>query len=213
MALVPHLLVRHEHRAGATKTGHAHLRGVFPPPDAEGGRRTHSQGPLRPPSRHTSGHFSCCNPADRPFLLDTSHSLSQVLHHLGSLFFLLETSLLLLGLLWRLRGKEFACNAGDTGDLDWIPELGRCPGVGNGNPLQHSCLENPMDRGACWFTVHGPQKSLTQLTATHTHVCVHALVVNSFKHTCMVDLFVLQASSSSMAQRNPLQTGRKAARG
>ena len=36
-----------------------------------------------------------------------------------------------------------------------IPGLGRCPGVGNGNPLQHSCLENPMDRGTWWATVHG----------------------------------------------------------
>ena len=42
-------------------------------------------------------------------------------------------------------GKMSACNAGDPGS---IPESGRSPGEGNGNPLQHSCLENPMDRGA-----------------------------------------------------------------
>ena len=42
-------------------------------------------------------------------------------------------------------GKEFACNVGDLG---LIPELGRSPGRGNGNPLQYSCLENSMDRGA-----------------------------------------------------------------
>ena len=42
-------------------------------------------------------------------------------------------------------GKESACNAGDPGS---IPELGRSPGEGNGNPLQYSCLENPRDRGA-----------------------------------------------------------------
>ena len=42
-------------------------------------------------------------------------------------------------------GKESACNAGDLG---YIPGLGRSPGEGNGNPLQYSCLENPMDRGA-----------------------------------------------------------------
>ena len=41
-------------------------------------------------------------------------------------------------------GKESACNAGDQG---LIPELGRCPGEENGNPLQYFCLENPMDRG------------------------------------------------------------------
>ena len=43
-------------------------------------------------------------------------------------------------------GKESACNAGDLGS---IPGLGRFPGEGNGNPVQYSCLENPMDRGAC----------------------------------------------------------------
>ena len=42
-------------------------------------------------------------------------------------------------------GKESACHAGDSGS---IPELGRSPGEGNGNPFQYSCLENPMDRGA-----------------------------------------------------------------
>ena len=55
-------------------------------------------------------------------------------------------------------GKEFACNAGDPG---WIPGLGRHPGDGNGNPLQYSCLENSMDRGALWATVHGAAKSQT----------------------------------------------------
>ena len=49
-------------------------------------------------------------------------------------------------------GKESACNAGDLG---WIPGLGRSPGEGNGNPLQYSCLKNPMDRGAWQVTVHG----------------------------------------------------------
>ena len=48
--------------------------------------------------------------------------------------------------------KESACNAGD---LDLIPGSGRSPGEGNGNPLQYSCLENSMDRGAWWATVHG----------------------------------------------------------
>ena len=49
-------------------------------------------------------------------------------------------------------GKESACNAGDTGDVGLIPGSGRSPGGGQGNPLQHSCLENPMDRGAWWAT-------------------------------------------------------------
>ena len=45
-----------------------------------------------------------------------------------------------------------------------IPGSGRSPGEGNGNPLQYSCLENPMDRGAWWATVHGVAKSRTQLS-------------------------------------------------
>ena len=48
--------------------------------------------------------------------------------------------------------KKSACNAGDPGST---PGLGRSPREGNGNPLQHSCLENPLDRGACQATVHG----------------------------------------------------------
>ena len=60
------------------------------------------------------------------------------------------------GLPWWLGGKECACNAGDMGS---IPELGRSPGEGNGNPLRFSCLENPMDRGAWWATVWGCKES------------------------------------------------------
>ena len=53
--------------------------------------------------------------------------------------------------------KESACNAGDPG---LIPGLGRSTGEGNGNPLQYSCLDNPMDRGAmdCWAITHGVAK-------------------------------------------------------
>ena len=57
--------------------------------------------------------------------------------------------------------KASACNAGDSGS---IPELGRSPGEGNGNPLQYSCLENPMERGAWQATVHGVAKSRTRLS-------------------------------------------------
>ena len=58
-------------------------------------------------------------------------------------------------------GKESPCNAGDEGS---IPGSGRSPGEGNGNPLQHSCLENPMDRGAWQTIVHGVTKSQIQLS-------------------------------------------------
>ena len=56
--------------------------------------------------------------------------------------------------------KKSACNAGDSG---LIPGSGRSPGEGNGYPLQYSCLENSMDRGAWWTTVHGVENSWTRL--------------------------------------------------
>ena len=62
-----------------------------------------------------------------------------------------------------LSGKESAFNAEDTGDLGSILGLGRSLGGGNGNPLQYSCLKNPMDRGAWRATVHGVAKSQTKL--------------------------------------------------
>ena len=55
--------------------------------------------------------------------------------------------------------KNLPANAGDSKDKDLIPGLGRSPGGGNGNPVQYGCLENPMDRGAWWATVHGVAKS------------------------------------------------------
>ena len=58
-------------------------------------------------------------------------------------------------------GKESACNAGDPGS---IPGSGRSTGEGNGNPLQYSCLENCMNRGAWRAIVHGVPKGWTQLS-------------------------------------------------
>ena len=55
--------------------------------------------------------------------------------------------------------KNSPANAGDTGDVGWIPGSGRSPGEGNGNPLQYSCLANLMDRGAWQATVHEVAKS------------------------------------------------------
>ena len=57
--------------------------------------------------------------------------------------------------------KNLPANAGDVRDMGWIPGLGRSPGGGHGNPLQDSCLENPMDRGAWQATVHRVAKSQT----------------------------------------------------
>ena len=55
--------------------------------------------------------------------------------------------------------KNLPDNAGDIRGLSLIPGLGRSPGGGNDNSLQYSCLENPMDRGAWWTTVHGVAES------------------------------------------------------
>ena len=74
------------------------------------------------------------------------------------------TSRPLLGFPGGDSGKESACNAGISGS---IPGWGRPPGEGKGNPLQCSCLGNPIDRGAWQATVHGVAKSLTWLS---THV-------------------------------------------
>ena len=71
--------------------------------------------------------------------------------------------------------------AGGTGS---IPGLGRCPGEGNSNPLQYSCLENPMDRGAWWATIHGMATSWTQLSCTHTRTLGH--VMGRSQKACLV---------------------------
>ena len=64
--------------------------------------------------------------------------------------------------------KNLPANAGAAGDAGSIPGSGRSPGGGQGNPLQHSCLENPMNRGAWWATVHKVVKRQT-LFSIHTH--------------------------------------------
>ena len=67
-------------------------------------------------------------------------------------------------------GSEVKASACNEGDLGSIPGLGGSPGEGNGNPLQYSCLVNPMDGGAWWATVHGvakSQKRLSDFTSLH----------------------------------------------
>ena len=73
----------------------------------------------------------------------------------------LSPSLLTLGFPGGSEDKASACNAGDPAS---VPGLGRSPGEKNGNPLQYSCLENPMNRGAWWATVHRVAKSQIQLS-------------------------------------------------
>ena len=75
--------------------------------------------------------------------------------------------------------KNLPANAGDLRDVGSIPGSGRSPGEGHCNPLQYSCLENPMDRGAWQATVHGAPKSWTQLSDFHslTHAYFGAYLV------------------------------------
>ena len=65
--------------------------------------------------------------------------------------------------------KNLPANAGDVRDMESFPGLVRSPGVGNGNPLQYSCLENPMDRETCWDIVHRVTKRQTLMKRPCKH--------------------------------------------
>ena len=67
--------------------------------------------------------------------------------------------------------KKTLTNARNIRDAGYIPGSGRSPGGGHGNLLQCSCLENPMDRGACWATVNRVAKSQTRLQRLSMHTC------------------------------------------
>ena len=79
-----------------------------------------------------------------------------------NIYIFLCSKLKITGSQW-LSSKESTCNEGTTGDVGMIPGSRRSPGGGNGNPLQSSCLENPMDGGAWQATVQGVAKSQTGL--------------------------------------------------
>ena len=68
--------------------------------------------------------------------------------------------------------KNMPANARDIRDTGSIPGSGRSPGEGNGNLLQYCCLENPMDGGAWWTTVHEDAKNWTLLSDFHFHICI-----------------------------------------
>ena len=69
--------------------------------------------------------------------------------------------------------KSLPANAVDVRDMGLIPGSGRSPGGEHGNPFQHSCLENPMDKGAWQVTVYGVAKSQTRLKQLNTHMFMH----------------------------------------
>ena len=72
--------------------------------------------------------------------------------------------------------KNPPANAGDIRDVGLIPGLGRSPGVEHGNPLQYSCLKNPMDRGGWWVMAHRVSKSQTLLKRLSKHA-YNAIIV------------------------------------
>ena len=77
--------------------------------------------------------------------------------------------------------KKLPTSALDIRDTGSIPESGRSPGEEHGNPLQYSCLENPMDRGAWWAAVHRVTKSWTRLMQLSTHAWFISLGVTKAK--------------------------------
>ena len=105
--------------------------------------------------------------------------------------------------------KNLPANAGDVRDAGSIPESEGFPGGGNGNPLQYSCLKNPMDRGAWWATIHRVAKSwirLKDLAYTHTpfimlqyiffytqlfsvHSCFYTQLFELFFYTQLFEMF------------------------
>ena len=95
---------------------------------------------------HSTGKESACNAGDSGLIPRLGRSAGEGRDRLPTPVFLGFPG---------GSGKESSCNEGDLGS---IPGLGRSPGEENGNPLQYSCLENPMNRGALWATVHGLQR-------------------------------------------------------
>ena len=100
----------------------------------------------------------------------TTNNLSLILSLRVSKYFVayLRCLLCLKGFPGATVVKNPPTNPGDAG---FIPESGRCPGVGNGNPLQYPCLENPMDRGAWWAIVHGVAKELDMTELELERLC------------------------------------------
>ena len=91
-------------------------------------------------------------------------------------------------------GSDSKASAHNVGDLGSIPGLGRSPGEGNGNPLQYSCLENSIDGGAWWATVHGVAKSWTQLSdftslQSNSPSCLDTLTYLLSLHYLFINLF------------------------
>ena len=119
-------------------------------------------------------HLHCC-PVDRfisSIFLDSIYVLIYSIFHYFFRFFPHFRSLQSILLLGGSVGKESACSAGDLGS---IPGSGRSPGGGSGNPVQYSCLGNPMDRGAWWATSHGVARVRHDL-ATNIYIYIYTFI-------------------------------------
>ena len=107
-------------------------------------------------------------------------------------------------------GKESSRSAGDIGDMGLIPGSERSPGGGNANSLQYSCLENFVDRGAWWTTVHGVAKSQTWLNhwacaCTHTYTHTRAKQIDKqgtfffwLKSTLFLELLLVKGGQREL---------------
>ena len=82
-------------------------------------------------------------------------------------------------------GKNPPASAGDIRDMGSVPRLGRSPRGGHGNPLQYSCLENPMDRGAWQATVHSVEQSQTRLKQLSMHARDLDILILTHMHAYM----------------------------
>ena len=96
----------------------------------------------------------------------------------------------------------------NAGDMDLIPGLGRSTGGGNGNPLQHSCLENPMDRGAWWATVHVVAKSEPDWTHTHTHTYYNE-ITNRVRPTSVAPQYQNEVTRERQKEESSKETEEK----
>ena len=118
-----------------------------------------------------------------------SYILNNLKQYFSSTFFMLD---IMLGSSQVSQVvKNPPTNAGNIRDVHLIPGSGKSPWGGQGNPLPHSCLENPMDRGAWWITVHRVAKSLTQLKRLSTHTCILTPCLEwvMTPHRCLFSLF------------------------
>ena len=104
--------------------------------------------------------------------------------------------------------KNPLASAGDARDADSIPGSGRSPGRGNGNPLQYSCLGNPMDRGAQLATVHGIANSWTQLSTAQPTSCSSSCFQPPIKNYSL-----LTTSQNFVIQNQKARTKRQEQRG